>query len=43
MREALTVIAEVTDSQRLRQFLETGVDRKWFLGSRHPSVHLRLP
>jgi hypothetical protein len=29
MREALSVIAEVRDSARLRQFLETGQDRKF--------------
>lgn len=28
MREALTVIAEANDSERLRQFLETGRDRE---------------
>jgi ubiquitin carboxyl-terminal hydrolase 25 len=28
MREALTVIAEVRDNDRLRQFLKTGYDRK---------------
>ena len=28
MREAMTVIAEVRDSERLRQFLSTGQDRK---------------
>ena len=27
MREALSVIAEVTNSERLRQFLATGSDR----------------
>lgn len=27
MKEALTVIAEVTNSDRIRKFLETGVDR----------------
>lgn len=27
MREALSVIAEVRDSARLRRFLETGTDR----------------
>lgn len=31
MREALNVIAEVTNSERLRQFLATGRDRGWFL------------
>lgn len=31
MREALSVIAEVTNSERLRQFLVTGVDRKLFI------------
>ena len=31
MREALTVIAEVTNSERLRQFLATGVDRMSFI------------
>jgi len=30
MREALQVIAEVRDSERLRQFLELGRDRKDF-------------
>ena len=29
MREALAVIAEANDSERLRQFLETGRDRKF--------------
>lgn len=29
MREALSVIAEFTDSSRLRQFLETGQDREY--------------
>ena len=28
MREALNVIAEVTNSERLRQFLATGADRE---------------
>lgn len=31
MREALMVIAEVRDSERLRQFIESGRDRKSFL------------
>lgn len=31
MREALNVIAEVTDSERLRQFLATGLDRKYHI------------
>ena len=29
MREALGVIAEVTNSERLRQFLSTGADREF--------------
>jgi len=29
MREALSVIADVRDSERLRQFVATGVDRAW--------------
>ena len=29
MREALSVIAEFTESQRLRGFLETGQDRRF--------------
>ena len=29
MREALSVIAEFTESQRLRRFLETGQDRRF--------------
>lgn len=32
MREALAVIADFTDSQRLREFLETGQDRKFWYG-----------
>ena len=31
MREALFVIAEIRDSERLRQFLSTGQDRMWAL------------
>lgn len=31
MKEAMTVIAEVRDSHRLRQFLELGRDRMYFL------------
>jgi len=30
MREALSIIAELRDSVRLRQFLETGTDRQLF-------------
>lgn len=30
MREAMSVIAEVRDSERLRQFLKTGVDRAYY-------------
>ena len=30
MREALNVIPEVTNGERLRQFLGTGHDRGWF-------------
>lgn len=31
MREAMSVIAEANDSERLRKFLETGADRKYML------------
>jgi ubiquitin carboxyl-terminal hydrolase 25/28 len=31
MREALSIIAELRDSARLRRFLETGTDRQWVL------------
>lgn len=31
MKEALSVISEIRDSERLRRFLATGADRKDFL------------
>ena len=31
MREAIVTIADVRDSERLRQFARTGVDREWFI------------
>lgn len=33
MREALAIIAETRDSERLRQFLTTGLDRKFSCGN----------
>ena len=43
MKEAIAVIAEVNDSSRLRQFLETGMDRELLLKFTHRGVEPDRP
>lgn len=39
MKEALSVIAEVTNSERIRKFLETGTDRTYINSLSYPFVN----